>query len=167
MGGSKLPTLQYHLAVLTCTLSQLIFGLPLQPCSESKTPPRAMIYGGENCWAPVAPTDCYNLATGRWKEEAPCLEVRDDFPYRATCDGTLMVVVVDCGEVDGKAVRETGGNMCTREKDGSVCNDAGRRMGARNTRATSATSAGSIYGCCGMCRHGSRRFTGKPSCCIT
>lgn len=56
--------------------------------------------GGELNWPEVAPTDCYDLATGQWSVEAPIPQVRAGSSYGTTCDGHLMVAG---GEGAGKA----------------------------------------------------------------
>jgi N-acetylneuraminic acid mutarotase len=47
--------------------------------------------GGEPGWPPVAVTDCYDIATNAWKEEAPIPQPRGGSAYGTTCDGKLIV----------------------------------------------------------------------------
>ena len=56
--------------------------------------------GGELNWPSVAPTDCYNLATGKWETEADIPQIRAGSSYGVLCDGRLMIAG---GEGDGKA----------------------------------------------------------------
>jgi N-acetylneuraminic acid mutarotase len=56
--------------------------------------------GGEIDWPRVAPTDCYDLATGQWTVEAPIPQVRSGSSYDLTCNGHLIVAG---GEGGGQA----------------------------------------------------------------
>jgi hypothetical protein len=47
--------------------------------------------GGEIGWPAVAATDCYDLSSGTWSEEADIPQVRAGSSYGTTCDGKLMV----------------------------------------------------------------------------
>jgi len=51
-------------------------------------------------WPSVAPTDCYDLTTGKWEVKADIPQNRAGSSYGVTCDGRLMVAG---GEGDGKA----------------------------------------------------------------
>ena len=56
--------------------------------------------GGLEGWPEVAPTDCYNFATGEWEVEANIPQVRAGSSCGTTCDGKLMIAG---GEGGGKA----------------------------------------------------------------
>jgi Kelch motif len=56
--------------------------------------------GGELNWPDVAVTDCYDLATGTWSEEAPIPDPRAGSSYGVSCDGQLLVAG---GEGNGQA----------------------------------------------------------------
>lgn len=59
--------------------------------------------GGELNWPEVPRTDCYDLETGIWTEEAPIPDPRAGSSYGVSCDGKLLVAG---GEGGGKAWNE-------------------------------------------------------------
>ena len=56
--------------------------------------------GGTQGWPTTGPTDCYDLSTGQWSEEASIPQQRGGSAYGTTCDGKLIIAG---GEGSGRA----------------------------------------------------------------
>lgn len=122
---------------------------------------RICVAGGRNGgvidWPVVPTTDCYNLSTGLWTEEAPIPEPRAGSLYGISCDGKLLVAG---GEGDGKAYDEVhafDGNEWTQlaslsvGRHGSglavdcVCNQIIAASGATSEGGSQETKSVEIY----------------------
>lgn len=56
--------------------------------------------GGDQGWPEVSATDCYDLSTNKWTEEAGIPDPRAGSAYGTSCDGKLLIAG---GEGSGKA----------------------------------------------------------------